>query len=36
MEVTAVEADLLALPFPVRQWRAVYVRKLAEALTRWD
>ena len=36
MEVAGVEADLLALPFPVRQWRAVYVRKLAEALTRWD
>ena len=36
MEVAAVEADLLALPFPVRQWRAVYVRRLAAALSRWD
>ena len=35
MNVAGVEADLLALPFPVRQWRAVYVRKLAEALHRW-
>ena len=32
LEVACVEADLLALPFPVRQWRAVYVRKLSEAL----
>jgi hypothetical protein len=35
MEVAEVEAELLALPFPVRQWRAVFVRKLAEALARW-
>jgi hypothetical protein len=35
MEVAGVEADMLALPFPVRQWRAVFVRNLAEALSRW-
>jgi len=35
MKVAGVEADLLALPFPVRQWRAVYVRKLTENLRRW-
>jgi hypothetical protein len=35
MEVAGVEAELVALPFPVRQWRAVYVRKLAESLRRW-
>jgi hypothetical protein len=35
MKVAGIEVDLLALPFPVRQWRAVYVRKLAEALRRW-
>ena len=36
MEVAGSEAELLALPFPVRQWRAVYVHELAEALSRWD
>ena len=35
MKVADVDAELLALPFPVRQWRAVYVRELAEALPRW-
>ena len=35
MEVAGSPADLLALPFPVRQWRSVYVRELAEALRRW-
>ncbi len=29
-------AELLALPVPVRQWRAVFVRELAAALRRWD
>lgn len=28
-------AEVLALPFPVRQWRAVFIRDLAEALRRW-
>ncbi len=36
MEVAEVEVELLALPFPVRQWRAVYVRELAQALARWE
>ena len=35
MDAAGSRADLLALPFPVRQWRAAYVRELAEALRRW-
>lgn len=35
MDVAGSDAELLALPFPVRQWRKVYVRDLAEALGRW-
>ncbi len=35
-DVAGSSADLLALPFPVRQWRTVYVRELAEALRRWS
>ncbi len=35
MEVAGSDADLLALPFPVRQWRAKFVRDLAAALQRW-
>ena len=36
MEVAGSDADLLALPFPVRQWRSVYVRRLGEALRDWS
>lgn len=35
MDAAASEADLLVLPFPVRQWRAVFVRELSSALERW-
>lgn len=35
-EVAGSRADLLALPFPVRQWRAVFVRELAAALRKWS
>jgi predicted HTH domain antitoxin len=35
LTLAGVEADLLALPFPVRRWRAVYVHELAAALGRW-
>ena len=34
--VAGSTADLLALPFPVRQWRTVFVRELAAALRRWS
>jgi hypothetical protein len=35
---SAVDPDVpvLALPFPVRQWRAVFVRRLAAALSAWE
>jgi predicted HTH domain antitoxin len=35
VEMAGLEAEVLALPFPVRQWRAVFVRQLAAALRRW-
>jgi len=35
-EVAGSDADLLALPFPVRQWRPVFVRDLSAALSRWS
>lgn len=35
MEVACSDAELLALPFPVRQWRAKFVSQLASALHRW-
>ncbi len=35
LQVAGSGAELLALPLPVRQWRAVFVRELAAALRRW-
>jgi len=35
LDIAGSDADLLTLPFPVRQWRAVYVMKLVQALRRW-
>jgi hypothetical protein len=35
LATAGVESELLALPFPVRHWRDVYVRELAATLRRW-
>jgi hypothetical protein len=35
-QMANVDVDIVVLPFPVRQWRAVFVRKLAAELRAWS